>query len=164
MVSLSGKLFADGAAQIFDIVMIHQLPGLACIAKDALGDGVPNADLIVTGDHGMVLDGLVINASALVNETSITWVQPAELSDQIVYYHVETEQHDVILANGAEAETFLDVAERAKFDNYAEYLDLYGVDRIIPEMKLPRISTARLVPAHLKTRLGLDDSGAKLTA
>ena len=37
------------------------------ILAGALGDGLPHSDLIVTADHGMVLDGLVINASALVN-------------------------------------------------------------------------------------------------
>jgi hypothetical protein len=39
------------------------------------------------------------------------------------------------------------------FDNYAEYVDLHGDDRTIPEMDLPRISAARLVPATLKARL-----------
>ncbi len=44
---------------------------------------------------------------------------------------------------------------RAAFDNHAEYLDLYGSERIIPEMAQPRISTARLLPDALKARLGI---------
>ena len=76
------------------------------ICAGALGDGLPNADLTVTADHGMVLDGLVINASALVNGATIDWVPLAELSTRVTYYHVETTGHEVILANGAPSESF----------------------------------------------------------
>lgn len=125
------------------------------IRAGALGDGLPQRDLVVTGEHGMVIDGLVINAAALVNGNSIDWVPLAELGDIVTYYHVETEDHDVILAEGAPAETFIDYLDRRSFDNYAEYLALYGAERIIPEMDRPRISAARLVPASIRKRLGL---------
>ena len=125
------------------------------IRKGALGEGLPHSDLTVTADHGMILDGLVINASALVNGTTIDWVPMNELPDEVTYYHIETEAHDVILANGAPSETFIDVAGRTAFDNYAEYLTLYGTERIIPEMRQRRISTQRLLPQAIKARLGL---------
>lgn len=124
------------------------------IRAGALGPGVPQADLVVTADHGMLIDGYVINASALVNNDTIDYVPTDELEDSFTVYHVETEFHDVILANGAPAETFIDVAGREAFDNYQEYLDLYGAERIIPEMAAPRISTARLLPEAVKRRLG----------
>ncbi|MEM9764783.1 MAG: Hint domain-containing protein, partial [Pseudomonadota bacterium] len=98
-------------------------------------------------------DGMVINASALVNGDTIDFVPMAELADSFTVYHVETESHDVILANGAPAETFIDVASRRAFDNYQEYLDLYGHERIIQAQPLPRISSARLVPQAIKARL-----------
>jgi hypothetical protein len=125
------------------------------ICAGALGDGLPHSDLTVTADHGMIIDALVINASALVNGTTIDWVPMADLPDQVTYYHIETENHDVILANGAPAETFVDVAGRTAFDNYAKYLDLYSTERIIPEMKHHRISTQRLLPNAIKARLGI---------
>ena len=125
------------------------------IRAGALGGGLPHIDLTVTGDHGMVIDGLVINASALINGTTIDWVPMEELPDRVTYYHVETEDHDVILANGAPAETFVDIPGRRAFDNYREYLDLYGAERIIPEMDRPRISAQRVVPDHIKARLGI---------
>ncbi len=56
-------------------------------------------------------------------------------------------------ANGAAAETYVDYVQRRVFDNYTEYLALYGEERTIREMPLPRISTARLVPAELRARL-----------
>lgn len=123
------------------------------IRAGGLGDGLPRRDLTVTGEHGMMIDGLVINASALVNGTSIDWVPLDEIADEVTYYHVETEAHDAILAEGAAAETFIDYLDRRAFDNYREYLDLYGAERIIHEMPVPRISAARLVPETIRQRL-----------
>ena len=123
------------------------------IRAGALGGGLPHSDLTVTADHGMVIDGLVINASALVNGHSINFVPMAELEDSYTVYHVETEAHDVILANGAPSETFIDYRDRRAFDNYQEYLDLYGCERIIPEMPAPRISSQRLLPDAIKGKL-----------
>ena len=42
-----------------------------------------------------------VNASALVNGNTITWLDWKALGEIFTYYHVETEAHDVILANGA---------------------------------------------------------------
>ena len=125
------------------------------IRAGALGNALPHSDLTVTADHGMVIEGLVINASALVNGDTIDFVPMDELEDSFIVYHIETKDHDVILANGAPAETFVDAVTRSHFDNYQEYLDLYGAERIIPEMDRPRISSRRLVPQAIRTRLGL---------
>jgi len=125
------------------------------IEKDALGQGVPHSDLTLTADHGMMVDGHVITAGALVNGTTIRFLSLEEVELDFTVYHVETEDHDVILANGAPAETFIDYVGRQGFDNYAEYLDLYGAERIIPEMPSPRISAQRLVPEATKARLGI---------
>ncbi|WP_417207934.1 Hint domain-containing protein [Antarctobacter sp.] len=124
-----------------------------CIAAGALGGGLPHSDLTVTADHGMILDGVVINASALVNGSTICFVPLAELEDRITVYHVETEGHEIILANGAPSETFIDYRDRRAFDNFQEYVDLYGCERIIPEMTRPRISSARLLPEAIRDRL-----------
>lgn len=64
----------------------------------------------------------------------------------------------MILANGAPTETFLDAAGRAAFDNHAEYLNLYGTERIIPEMRAPRIASRRLLPDAIRARLGIVDA------
>ncbi|MEL7115499.1 MAG: Hint domain-containing protein, partial [Pseudomonadota bacterium] len=147
------------------------------IRAGALGHRVPCKDLVVTADHGMVFPssseavgetnipssskavgdtqtGYVINASALVNDTTVGFVPMAELGRSFTVYHIETEHHDVILANGTPSETFIDATTRSHFDNYQEYLDLYGADRIIREIAMPRIATARLVPQAIRARLG----------
>src|SRR6056297_171901 len=125
------------------------------IRAGALGRGCPHADLVVSANHGMIVDGFVIDAAALVNGGSIAFVPVEELPHTFTWHHVETEEHDVILANGAPAETFIDYLGRRAFDNHDEYLSLYGAERVIPEMPRPRISARRLVPAAIRARLGL---------
>jgi len=128
------------------------------IRKGALGPNVPHTDLIVTADHGMVLGGLVINASALVNGTTIDWLPWKTIGTSLTYYHVETEGHDVILAHGAASETYLDIPDRQSFDNHAEFTALYGDVPPMAESTLPRITSARLLPDALRTQLGIDQA------
>lgn len=128
------------------------------VSAGALGNGQPHSDLVLTADHALILDGLAINASALVNGTTIAYEPIDSLPDRVTYYHIETENHDVILANGAPAETYVDYIARRAFDNHAEYLALYGEENPIREMPLPRVSAARLVPPTIRARL--DDRSA----
>jgi len=123
------------------------------ISAGAFGGGVPVRDLVVTADHAMLLDGLLINAGALVNGESIRFDTPDRHGTRFTVYHVETEDHAIILAEGAAAETFLDSVTRQAFDNYAEYVELYGEGDLIEELPMPRISSARLLPKALKDRL-----------
>ncbi len=128
----------------------------------ALGGGLPHTDLIVTADHGMALDGYLINASALVNHGSIDFVPTAEMPTRVTFHHIETEKHDLILANGVPSETYLDIPGRQAFDNYQEYLDLYGAETLIHEMQTPRISSRRLLPEAIKARLGIGEAAIAL--
>ena len=123
------------------------------VAAGALADRLPLRDLVLTADHALLIDGLLINAGALVNGTTITELR--DLPERVTVYHIETEAHDVILAEGTPAETFIDYAGRQAFDNYAEYVALYGADRAIAENPAPRISSARMLPAALCARLGI---------
>ncbi|MDR5858492.1 Hint domain-containing protein [Halomonas eurihalina] len=127
------------------------------ISEGALAPNVPNQDLVLTASHGVLVDGLVINAGALVNHDSIDHVSWLELSESVTYYHVETENHEVILANGTEAETYIDYIDRQSFDNYAEYVALYGMETRVVEMPRHRISSRRLLPLAVRERLGIQD-------
>jgi hypothetical protein len=92
------------------------------IAQSALEDGVPKRDLHVSPQHAMLLDGMLIPAIALLNGRSII---QAETVDCLEYYHIELDSHDVILAEGAPSESFVDDDSRSMFDNAREYHMLY---------------------------------------
>jgi len=134
------------------------------IQSGALGNGLPESDLVVTADHGMVLNDLVINAGALVNGSTIDFVPMDDLALCETYYHVETDAHDVILANGAPSETYMDMPGRQGFANYQEYLEMYGSEVSVPEMARPRITSQRMLPESLRARLGISDASIRLTA
>lgn len=124
------------------------------ICAGALGAGLPHSDMVVTADHGMLVEGLLINAGALVNGTTIAFVPLAELAARVTYHHVETAAHEVILANGAPSESFVDYAGRRGFDNYGAYVARYGAERLITEMAVPRVSSRRMLPDRVRARLG----------
>jgi hypothetical protein len=93
------------------------------IRKDALGDGLPRRDLTVSPMHALYLDDVFIPASALVNGVSIL---RRESEGPVEYIHIELHDHDVLLAEGVPAESFVDDDSRTMFDNASEYYDLYG--------------------------------------
>ncbi len=77
-----------------------------CIAAGAFAENIPSRTLFVSPDHSMLLNGVLVPAQLLVNGETVT--QPVRRSS-IDYFHVEVEPHDVILAEGAAAETYLDI-------------------------------------------------------
>ncbi|WP_238365272.1 Hint domain-containing protein [Mesobacterium pallidum] len=128
------------------------------IKAGALGDGLPTVDLTLTADHALLIDGILVHAGALVNGTTIRERPWAETEVRFTVYHVETEAHDIILANGCPAETFIDNVGRRAFDNHAEYIALYGSEESIPELDLPRAMSQQQVPAALRAKLAARDA------
>jgi hypothetical protein len=84
------------------------------IAKGALGPNLPHRDLRVTKGHAFHLDGVLIPVEFLVNHRSIRWDDQAQ---DVVHFHIELATHDVLLANGAPAETYRDDGNRWLFQN-----------------------------------------------
>ncbi|MCL1514469.1 hypothetical protein CPA54_00690 [Parasaccharibacter sp. TMW2.1890] len=86
------------------------------IRKDALADGVPSEDLLVTAEHCLFLDDRFVPARMLVNGRSIHF----EMTDRIRQmacdiFHIETEMHSVIFANDVMTESYLDTGNRYQF-------------------------------------------------
>jgi hypothetical protein len=95
------------------------------VARSTLADNVPHADLYLSPMHALFIDGVLIPVKDLVNGTSITRSVPEGIQD-IEYFHIELETHEVILAEGAPVETLLVTDGRENFTNFVEYERLYG--------------------------------------
>ena len=98
-----------------------------CIKAGALDDNVPRRDLWISPHHAMYfkdkhLEGVLIEAKDLVNGASIVLV---ERVDKVEYFHIELDTHDVIIAEGALSESYIDDDSRGIFHNADEYRVLY---------------------------------------
>jgi hypothetical protein len=125
------------------------------IARGALEDGIPARDLFVSPGHAICIDGALIHAFRLVNGISITQISSVET---VTYYHVETENHEVIFAENCPAETFLDENFRAQFQNAAEYRALYPNQRAAQATCLPLVEDGfalHAIQRRLNARAGI---------
>ncbi len=84
------------------------------IRHGSFADGMPHRDLLVSPDHAILVDGMLICARQLLNGTTI-WQEPGW--DLVHYFHVELESHDILLAEGLAAESYLDTNNRGFFGN-----------------------------------------------
>jgi antigen 43 len=84
------------------------------VRKGALASNVPNADLRVTKAHSLYIDDVLIPVEFLVNHRTILWYDRAQ---EVDIYHVELDSHDVLIANGAPAESYRDDGNRWLFQN-----------------------------------------------
>ena len=113
---------------------------------------MPLRDLFVSPGHALYVDNcLLIDAKALVNGTTIT--QVTQWEGDLEYFHIETEHHEIILAEGTPAETFMDNVSRICFNNYSEYESLYPQASEMMELDIPRVSHQRQLPNAVKAKL-----------
>ena len=93
------------------------------VARSALGPDVPHADLFLTKAHALPIGDVLVPVSNLINGTTIALYEARAL-DELEFFHIKFEAHDVIYAEGAPCETLRNVEENAI--NFVEYLREYG--------------------------------------
>jgi hypothetical protein len=116
------------------------------ILADAFADGVPARDLYLSPDHAVLVDGLLIPVRLLTNGASIV----REVDCRAVsYFHIELESHDVLLAEGLPAESYLDTGNRGFFGGGGTpvllYPDALGQERREAESCAPFAADASRV-------------------
>nr|WP_203159113.1 Hint domain-containing protein [Methylobacterium aquaticum] len=84
------------------------------VAAHAFGPGLPHRDLVVSPGHALFVEDVLIPAGSLINGTSVAQLDWAE----VVYHHVELPVHDVLVADGMPAESYLDCGYRGTFANH----------------------------------------------
>lgn len=141
----------QGAEQVWDR---KEVP--VRIARGALDGIAPYSDLYVSEQHCMFIDGVLIPAIDLVNGVSITKELPPAI-DALRYFHVELEDHDIIVANGARSESLrVDSGDRQRFDNGEEYLSLYDFEPAeMTACALVVGNTTRMKELQSRVRIGI---------
>jgi len=119
------------------------------IKAGALGENLPSRDLLISPDHAILIQDILIQAGALVNGVSI--LRESNVPETFTYYHVEVADHSLILAENTPAETFVDNVDRLGFDNWNEHPAPHA--NSIAEMDYPRALSTRQVPLALRAAL-----------
>ncbi len=94
-----------------------------CLRAHAFGPDLPLRDLILSPDHALYRDGVLIPVKYLIDGDAVAQRD----CRQVTYYHIELASHDVILAEGLPAETYLETGHRAAFANGDGAVQLHPV-------------------------------------
>ena len=99
------------------------------IVCGAIAENMPHRDLLLSPDHALLLDGVLILARQLINHRTV--YRDAAVR-QVRYFHVELATHAVLLAEGLPAESYLDTGNRGFFAGSCAPMplhpDLTGLD------------------------------------
>jgi autotransporter passenger strand-loop-strand repeat protein len=91
------------------------------VPAHAFGLGLPARDLLLSPDHALFAEGVLVPVKHLIGTGGIAPIAVESLT----YWHVELDQHDVLLAEGLPAESYLDTGDRNSFANGGGTLALH---------------------------------------
>ena len=90
------------------------------IAPHAFGANLPHTALLLSPDHAIFIDDVLIPVKCLINGDTIAQMA----ADTVTYYHIELASHDILLAGGLPVESYLDTGDRANFANGGDVVRL----------------------------------------
>ena len=111
------------------------------IAANAFGRGQPGRALLLSPDHAVFAEGVLIPVRHLVNGSTVAQVDLPALT----YFHVELPAHGVILAEGLAVETYVDTGDRTSFVNGDRPMRLhasFGSERLDVSLVLEALAYA----------------------
>ncbi|MCJ2023444.1 Hint domain-containing protein [Methylobacterium sp. J-067] len=104
------------------------------IRRGAFGPGLPARDLRLSPGHPVLVGadadhhgGALVPIMCLVNGTTIA----REPATNVTYWHVELDAHDILLAEGLPAESYLDWGDRDFFAAQSDHA-LHNPDFVVP--------------------------------
>jgi hypothetical protein len=129
------------------------------VAAGAFGPGRPHTDLLLSPDHAVYVEEVLVPVKYLINASTIVQV-PVE---RVTYHHIELAEHDVLLAEGLPAESFLDMRDGSNYANrpgpvrlYPDYAarmwEAFGCARLVvtgPELEAARALVAGFAAEQL---------------
>ncbi|MBN8939829.1 MAG: Hint domain-containing protein [Rhizobiales bacterium] len=128
------------------------------IKAGALGQQSPLRDLMVSPEHAVLIGGALVPAGLLANGDGIRQVRDF---DAIEYFHLEFDEPQVILTNGAATESYVEQGNRRMFANHAEYVALYGeAERTGPCLRRFELVDQGPKLERIRERLGADLASA----
>jgi hypothetical protein len=83
------------------------------IRAHALALNRPSRDLLLSPDHAIFAEGVLIPIKYLINGHSVSQVEV----DRVIYFHIELPVHAIVIADGLAAESYLDTGDRGSFDD-----------------------------------------------
>ena len=91
------------------------------VRAHAFAPRMPERDLLLSPDHAVYVDGVLIPVKHLINGKTITQTRV----DSVTYYHIELAEHDILFAEGMPAESYLEIGNRRAFDNAGGLIALH---------------------------------------
>lgn len=112
-----------------------------CISRGALGENCPDADLYLTSEHTLYLNGHFVPVRMLVNHRSIYYDRECLSYD---YYHFETAEHSIVHANNVVTESYLNAGSSRRNFHDMDFLQQGNVVAFPPSKSWERDACAPL--------------------
>jgi len=125
------------------------------IAANAIAENIPSRDLAVSPGHAIHLDGVLIHAVQLLNGVTITQLPSLP---EITYFHIELENHEIILADNCPSETYRGECFRRQFQNAENFSALYPGSQAPENFSAPLVTHGFHLAAilrRLRARAGI---------